>query len=65
MQDLDRYHLRATEWKTAPVRQPKHDFVTPLLESYLNDLKRRQVRDVDDECKLSDVLRKAIPIDYT
>jgi hypothetical protein len=45
MEDLDRYHLRATEWKTSPIQQPKHDFVTALLEEYLNDLKKRKVRD--------------------
>jgi hypothetical protein len=27
---LDKYNLRQTEWRTAPVINPEHDFVTDL-----------------------------------
>jgi hypothetical protein len=65
MDDLDKYHLRATEWKTSPVTQPKHDFVNPLVERYLTDLSTRQARDHGEYAKLADTLRVGIDLEYT
>ena len=35
---LDKKHLKTTGWTLSPLENVEHDFVTPLLTAYLNDL---------------------------
>ena len=38
---LDKAELKTTGWTTEPLDNVDHDFVTPLLNRYLNDLNKR------------------------
>ena len=38
---LDKWGLKAEEWKCGPIENPEHDFVAPLLNSFLSDLEKR------------------------
>ena len=40
--NLDRYYTRTSEWKLEPLDNPEHDFITPLLNRYLEDIEFRQ-----------------------
>ena len=37
--ELDRYELNSTEWVTHRLEVPKHDYVTGLLDRYLDDIR--------------------------
>ena len=38
---LDKADLKTTGWTTEPLENVDHDFVTPLLNRYLDDLGKR------------------------
>ena len=38
---LDKADLKTTGWRTEPLDNVDHDFVTPLLNNYLKDLQKR------------------------
>ena len=39
--NLDKYFTRTTEWKLSPLENPEHDFVSDLLNAYMEDIERR------------------------
>jgi hypothetical protein len=63
MEELDRYHIRQTEWKLEPLENPQHDFVTDLLEKYLADLTHRQHLGNVKNARMSDLIRKPVQLD--
>ena len=40
-EQLDRYQLRSTDWKTEPIDIPSFSYVNPLLHRMLRDLDKR------------------------
>lgn len=38
---LDKKHLRTSGWKTTPLDNVNHDFISSLLKRYLKDLDER------------------------
>jgi hypothetical protein len=42
LQELARYELHTSEWQHKPaLDNPKHDFVTDLVDNYLKDIEKR------------------------
>ena len=60
--ELDRYELTGVEWKTAPFENPKHDYVTDLLNRYLEDLHEREHRSNWEGARLCDIVRKPVTL---
>jgi hypothetical protein len=56
--ELDRYGLKGTEWRQLPVDNPEHDFVTPLLSRYLDDLNERKDLSTHGKPRFVDLIRK-------
>ena len=57
--DLDRYNLRSTEWKTGPLENPDHDFVSGLIKDYLADIDDRQHKNMKNRPFLRACLKYA------
>lgn len=62
-EELDKYHLRTTEWKLEPLQNPQHDFVSNLREGYLIDLEQRKRRGNMPGARHCDVIRKGVALD--
>ena len=60
--ELDKYGLKGTEWRQLPVDNPEHDFITPLLGNYLEDLNERKNLSTHGKPKFVDLLRKQMKI---
>ncbi len=59
---LDRADLKTTGWVTAPLENVEHDFVSPLLNNYLNDLHTRTSDQEDEEAGFAKNIRKAVQL---
>lgn len=56
---LDKKDLKTTGWITTPLDNVDHDFVSPLLNMYLKDLKIRIAHHDNEESGVAANLRKA------
>ena len=56
---LDKKDLKTTGWITTPLDNVDHDFVSPLLDMYLKDLKVRVAYNDKEESGVAANLRKA------
>ena len=61
---LDKHNLRITEWRTAPVINPEHDFVTDLVKKMVNDLHNRNARCMSEDASFCELIRKPFSLDY-
>ncbi len=59
---LDRADLKTTGWVTAPLENVEHDFVSPLLNNYLNDLHTRIAGQEDEDAGFAKNIRKAVQL---
>ena len=62
---LDKKELKTTGWITTPLDNVEHDFVTPLLNNYLKDLKRREEEHNAEDAGFAKTLRKIIKLDMS
>jgi hypothetical protein len=61
---LDKFHLRQTEWRTAPIVNPEHDFVTDLVKKMVNDLHNRNARCMGVDASYCELIRKPFNLNY-
>ena len=59
---LDKAELKTTGWTTEPLDNVDHDFVTPLLNRYLNDLSKRIEKQKKKDAGFAQNLRKTVQI---
>lgn len=59
---LDRADLKTTGWTTEPLENVDHDFVTPLLNRYLEDLQTRIKRNEKKDAGFAANLRKTVQV---
>ena len=59
---LDSKELKSAGWTCMPVENVDHDFVTPLLDSYIKDLAVRMARHKNHHGSFALTLRKGVKI---
>mmetsp|Transcript_13179 Transcript_13179/g.17911 ORF Transcript_13179/g.17911 Transcript_13179/m.17911 type:complete len:203 (+) Transcript_13179:1587-2195(+) len=59
---LDRADLKTTGWTTEPLENVDHDFVTPLLNRYLEDLNKRIEHNKKKDAGFAASLRKTVQV---
>ena len=62
LEALDRADLKTTGWITSPLDNVEHDFVSPLLDNYLQDLHNRIYDQEEKEAGFAKKLRKAVQV---
>ena len=60
---LDKHELKASGWISEPLDNTDHDYVTPLLSNYLDDLKKRQEAGNTENATFIETMRKTVKID--
>ena len=60
---LDKRELKASGWITEPLDNADHDYVSPLLFNYLDDLKQRQEDGNREDASFIETMRKKVKID--
>ena len=60
---LDKKDLKTTGWLTTPLDNVDHDFVSPLLNQYLEDLRDRMKNHSSEDGGFAKSLRKIIRLD--
>ena len=59
---LDKRELKTTGWLTKPLDNVEHDFVTPLQQMYLTDLKERIANNDDEDFGFAANIRKCVRV---
>jgi hypothetical protein len=62
MKDLDKHHLKDGAWLTEPLQNPRNDFVSPLMKSYLIDLDDRITFNARDRRHMASAIRKTVKL---
>ena len=62
LDELDNRQLKSTGWITVPLDNVEHDFVTPLLNMYLEDIKTRIKRHDAEDAGFATGLRKCVKL---
>ena len=57
---LDKADLKTTGWTTEPLENVDHDFVSPLLNRYLEDLSKRIEKHKKKDAGFAQNLRKTV-----
>jgi len=60
---LDKHELKASGWISEPLDNTDHDYVSPLLKNYLDDLKMRQDAGHSENATFIETMRKVIKMD--
>ena len=65
LDELDRRDLKTTGWTTVPLDNVDHDFVTPLLNTYLEDIATRIKKHDEEDAGFARGLRKCARLQDT
>jgi hypothetical protein len=62
---LEKHHLKMSEWKIEPAELKGNDFISELLNVFVDDLHEREKMSYFKEANYSTVVRKSIMIGDT
>lgn len=60
--ELDKYHLKVSDWTFEPLENVEHDFVNDLLQRYLDDLDYRQKEGDPEKATFTGTMRKGVQL---